>query len=63
MHNIIKYEGVPITGHETDLSEEKRKEQVELEQRGLEVLSTRGLKKKGEELRNQIADQMWQDYQ
>ena len=65
MHNIIKYNAVPITRHGPDLSEEIRKEQPEFEQRSIVALSTGeiNLNKKGEELRDQIAHEMWQDHQ
>ena len=65
MHHIIKYNAVPIARHGPDLSKEIRKEQQEYEQWSIEVLSTGeiNLKKKGEELRDQIAHEMSQDYQ
>ena len=54
MHDIIKYNAVPITTHGPDQSEEMRKEQQEFEQRSIEALTTGeiNLKKKGEELRD-----------
>ena len=65
MHNIIKYNAVPIARHEPDQSEGIRKEQQQFEQWSIEALSTGeiNLKKKGEKLKDQIAHEMWQDYQ
>jgi len=63
MHNMIKYEGIPNSEREICLSQEKQKSQLELEEREGMVLSSGGMKKKGEELRDQIASEMWSNYQ
>jgi len=63
MHNMIKYEGIPNSERELCLSQEKQKSQLELEEREGMVLSSGRIKKKGEELRDQIASEMWSNYQ
>jgi len=63
MHNMIKYEGIPNSEREIWLSQEKQKSQLELEEREGMVLSSGRIKKKGEELRDQIASEMWSNYQ
>ena len=63
LHNIIASNSIPIDNRGFLLSQEKRRVQVERAQLLPIGLSTRELKKQGEELRDKIAGEMWKDYQ
>jgi len=63
MHNMIKREGVPINSHEIPSSHRRHEEQHGVAEGEVAMMSARQLKQRGEELRDQIANDMWRSYQ
>jgi len=60
---MIKRGGIPIIQDQIHISYESQEEQLELQVAGMAMMSTRELKRKGEDLRDQIANNMWRIYQ
>ena len=63
LHNFITANGIPINHRKPRLSVEKCQQQVTASLLPQPVLSAGQRKKKGEEMRDKIANEMWRSYQ